>query len=708
VLLFDVVGIWPYIKILLSLLVWVTPTKYIGVKRRGTILLWIDALAKLSVVDIFTLVLGVAVLLVFIGGPDQSITSDGLYFAMKAIVIPKAGCYCILIAQRMSRASSRFLLDYHEMVVNRATVERADREGDISVTQICIEEPSSPRHSRVDIESELPSMEITGSESVQETTGNDETSRDESSTRRSSTNSPSPARLTSSASTSSLSTLKNYRWGYWGAVLAFIAIVLIFAIGCIFAPAIAFDLGAISGLAMESGKTFEEAVSEYGVFVVVSGILVRANFVLDSQVDYIGLGLLLFAVGISMSLIFIIKAIYFIKRKLRERLKRRTHPEGPSYGHEGCGLPFYFRLFQWHHMEIYLISFAIGVWQLGAIASYSMYAYCDIMTQVYDGLTFLGIAEPSTTSCFNDQATNGGNLIIIFGSLLILSISFFFEARTQYKKNIDDCMKNVDERDVPRLSLAWSRDKSKNSQYSHLTTESLSFCPMESFAGLSTPPLSPGLTRTSSLSSQNGAGSSLDSTSNGVGGDHDGAEPSSSPQQDREHNHFLSPPPDDHDQLSCPVASPCSVASSSRRSGRTSRSGVIDAICEMVTTPPASEGRMVWLSSSTESSPRDGASPSPPLMPSWSHHDEDDPREQSSSSSLPILSSPPRLSNLFHRLPFGPPRRSLPPPTETRDLTTPASAGNEDGMDAGLSRRRRIRSSGDIVRYMEENPRNFD
>jgi hypothetical protein len=681
VLLWIFTGIWPYLKLLLSLGVWLAPTKYIGVKRRGTILLWIDALAKLSVVDIFTMLLGVAVLLVFIGGPDESITSDGVYYALKAIVIPKAGCYCLLIAQRMSRVSSRFLLEYHERVVAITTCERLEKEGDMSVSQINFSTSSIP-----EIDEEImvapdnscgPSAEPRGH--CLEETFRDNGSSDES------IHQESLAQTTRTASSdSSLSILKDYRWGYWGVVFGLIAIVLIFAIGCIFAPAIAFDLSNITGLAVESEKTFEEAASEYGVFVVVSGILVQAKFVLNNKIDYIGLGLLLFAVGISFSLLFMIQAYQFVKRKLHERRKHRENPKDPLYGHDGCGLPFYFRLFKWHHMEIYLISFAIGVWQLGSIASYSMYLYCDLLTRIYDILTFLGIAEASTSQCFRDQASNGGNLTIIILSFLILSISFYFEARSQYKKNIEDCLKYIDDRDVPRFSLAWSSDRSKNTRYSHLT-ESLSIVNTESFRGFSTPPSSPGLTRISNANScENVESPSMVAADNSMEEPDNEEEDESSCSNDRSEV-----------TKSCPIATPCSVASSSRRSDRSS---VIDANCD-VAAPPLVPQPWVETLEGCEGSEDEGDAP--PLLPSWSM--EEDPPEFSSSDSAgpPTVNLPLRLNFLLDRLPIGP-RHSLPPPTPSS-----RSADHADPTDRALPRPRRVRSTEDILRYIEENPHSF-
>jgi hypothetical protein len=77
------------------------------------------------------------------------------------------------------------------------------------------------------------------------------------------------------------SSRKKFRWGTMGVIFgAGITVFIVFVIGAIFAPSISLDASSVAGLAVESGKTYEEAVSEYGVFFVVSGVLVKARFVL--------------------------------------------------------------------------------------------------------------------------------------------------------------------------------------------------------------------------------------------------------------------------------------------------------------------------------------------------------------------------------------------------------------------------------------------
>jgi hypothetical protein len=53
-------GIWPYTKQLMTLVLWFLPPSRCSISRRGSILLWLDWLAKWSMIDIFVLVITIA------------------------------------------------------------------------------------------------------------------------------------------------------------------------------------------------------------------------------------------------------------------------------------------------------------------------------------------------------------------------------------------------------------------------------------------------------------------------------------------------------------------------------------------------------------------------------------------------------------------------------------------------------------------------
>mmetsp|Transcript_4361 Transcript_4361/g.10224 ORF Transcript_4361/g.10224 Transcript_4361/m.10224 type:complete len:2166 (-) Transcript_4361:131-6628(-) len=452
IMLWAFTGVWPYIKIMLSLAMWMIPPSRLSVSRRGRILLWIDALANLSIVDIFTLIVGVALLLVFIGGPDDSYTGDDALYSLKAVVVPRAGCYCIVIAQRISRASSRFLLEYHEQAIQEATriheqakrrkaLEAHDGSGALHApsphSDSDEEEESSPLHQRHhDDDREAPSV---------------------------------PSADESHAAASAAAAKKEQRkWGIIGAYFAAFTIVIVFVIGATFAPSISIDATSIGGLTIESDQSLDQVVGSYGVFLVVSGLLLKARFVFDERIDYIGFGLLLFAGVVSVGMVLVLKVYLFIKRRLKER--KQPPKKGPSYGHKGCGIPYYIRLTKWRHMEIYLIAVAIGIWQLGSVISYAIYFYCDILTQTFEFMSFVGLVKNVPAECYNTQAVLPENLLIILGAFFALMVIFVMQARKQYKKNINDSLRWIDDNDVPHLSLAWSQDMSKNSKYAHLSS----------------------------------------------------------------------------------------------------------------------------------------------------------------------------------------------------------------------------------------------
>jgi hypothetical protein len=99
-------GIWPYLKLLSALYIWFVKPSRVPVARREKLLLWMDALTKLSIVDLVTMLIAIAALLVYIGGPGDELYDSQDLYASTLIVVPQVGFYCILIAQRLNRANS--------------------------------------------------------------------------------------------------------------------------------------------------------------------------------------------------------------------------------------------------------------------------------------------------------------------------------------------------------------------------------------------------------------------------------------------------------------------------------------------------------------------------------------------------------------------------------------------------------------------------
>jgi hypothetical protein len=459
VLMWIFTGIWPYVKIILSLFIWVLPPTKLSVSRRGRILLWLDALARLSIIDVFTMVLGVAIVLVYAGGPDDALGAEDALYRMKVVVVPGAGFYCIIISQRMSRVSSRFFLDYHQRVINMATSEHENEQHrGVSLSKYINDEQDVVSLVRRDVHGDDPSESHRSSspERTPEVFKDEEDSSDEKEHSGhfdavsvdphddwnhrdgqdvGAQNTASPA--------------ENQQWGTAGVVFGGVTIAIIFIVGCFFAPSVSLDTSDVWSLALESGNTFEEAISEYGVFAIAGMVLVKARFVLEKKSDYVGFGLLL-AVGIlSVGMTFLIQAYQFIRRKLKER--KVGSSAAPKI--RGSDLPSYMRLHKWKHMEIYLISFAIGVWQLGSLSMYAIHVYCDLLGSLYRVLSYVGLVESSNAECFRIQAKFPGNLLIICSAFIILLAAFIAQATAQYRKNVFDAIRSIGKKDVFRMSM---------------------------------------------------------------------------------------------------------------------------------------------------------------------------------------------------------------------------------------------------------------
>jgi len=60
ILLIIVAGVWPYTKQAIALALWFLPPTVVSVTTRENAYLWLDALAKWSILDIFVLVMTLA------------------------------------------------------------------------------------------------------------------------------------------------------------------------------------------------------------------------------------------------------------------------------------------------------------------------------------------------------------------------------------------------------------------------------------------------------------------------------------------------------------------------------------------------------------------------------------------------------------------------------------------------------------------------
>lgn len=87
VMIFIFSVIWPYAKQLITLVVWFLPPKALSISRRGSTLLWLDTLAKWSMIDIITLIVTIAAFRISIRSPAVGFLPDDFY-SLDLLVVP--------------------------------------------------------------------------------------------------------------------------------------------------------------------------------------------------------------------------------------------------------------------------------------------------------------------------------------------------------------------------------------------------------------------------------------------------------------------------------------------------------------------------------------------------------------------------------------------------------------------------------------------
>lgn len=428
-------GIWPYLKLLASLFLWMAPPSILSIGTRGKLFLWIDALTKLSIIDIFTMLLILAVVFVYIGGPDESITAGALY-SMKIIVVPGVSCYCLVIAQRMSRTSSRLFLDYHNQD-NLATREiwlgsrrvsgREDvKDADESVSpDVVAKEDSISMNADREIPLAAVSTIATEKDSV--------------------THDIAPRNFCSRLS---------FFGFHLGLTFGIITVLSLLIIGCIFAPSVSIDVSDLWGLALETDASYAEVASNYGVFAVVSSVLLKSQFVLGTTWDYVALGFLLTVAFVSVGMTFILSCFHLFNRVRKEGCEAFRSNEGATL----YKLPSYLSRHAYKNMEVYIVAVALGCWQLGSVSIYIIHLFCSLLDSLYSILTYVGLAQASSAECYQSQMSLPDNLLIFFVAFSILIANFCIQCSKQSRKNVEDAclMLRHENHEVEHLSSLWN------------------------------------------------------------------------------------------------------------------------------------------------------------------------------------------------------------------------------------------------------------
>jgi hypothetical protein len=320
-------GIWPYTKILMTLALWFISPTQVSVTRRGSMLLWLDWLAKWSFIDIFVLVISIAAFRVSIQSPDASYLPDSFY-SVEMMVIPQWGLYANMIAQLISQLSSHIVIHYHRQIVIKA-YERFHRDVDAIVSS----SESDSSRMRVSLD------DIAGHGSLRRS----ESEKTELPTSLSRHQFGRPHR----GETEKL-IVRSFIDKFL--ILAAIVFTVLAIVGCVL-PSFSLELFGLVGIAVEYGQDFEDATTDHSVFSVLKLLFEQASY-LGTTKDYIGLGALSVVFVSTVLLVPIILSIALLRQWFMSSTidqKRKM-----SYRIE--------ILQAWQYLEVYLVAVCVSSW----------------------------------------------------------------------------------------------------------------------------------------------------------------------------------------------------------------------------------------------------------------------------------------------------------------------------------------------------------
>jgi hypothetical protein len=103
-------GFWPYLKLMLMMFAWMSPVGMCGTEKRETMLMWLDALGKYSLVDAYVLVMMMVAFRFHIDLADEGVIVD-------VLVTPEFGFYGFLLGTMTSLAMGHIVLAFHRHAV---------------------------------------------------------------------------------------------------------------------------------------------------------------------------------------------------------------------------------------------------------------------------------------------------------------------------------------------------------------------------------------------------------------------------------------------------------------------------------------------------------------------------------------------------------------------------------------------------------------
>jgi Paraquat-inducible protein A len=338
---------------------WFASPRTVSVEKRGSLLLWLDTLAKWSIVDIFVLIVTVAGFRVSVRryvavprtvprlafmlcciSPIEPF-SPGLilpdnFYSVNLLVVPMWGLYANLIAQLLSQISSHVIVHYHRSIVKAATskITSAPRfYGLHGARGSCSSSYTFPsREANVESTDRLCDHEFSR-----------------------------PHR-------GEADTLVVRHHVNAGLKVTATCTGILVVVGCLL-PSFSIRILGIIGVMVESGQSFQDATTDYSLFGVLSLLFDQAALTTKAS-DYVGLGSLSLLMVVTVLIVPVAQSFFLVclwHCPLSSKWRGRV----------ALWIEF---LSAWQYADVFLLAVVIASW-------YAWIA-CGTLDIVALGLTF--------------------------------------------------------------------------------------------------------------------------------------------------------------------------------------------------------------------------------------------------------------------------------------------------------------------------------
>jgi len=400
--------VWPYLKQLVNLFLWILPPTKLPTSFRGSVLLWLDILGKWSIVDVFIMIVLIIGLRSSIFSPRLDFLPDDLY-KIDLYVTPMWGMYANTIAQILSQICSHVYIHYHRKIVNGAKKKFTVAANDTSSTSG--ETPFIKYDNETPLDSKINKNDGKTTPTIEFEDGNDddvfkerlccygfyrthinEKNKDE--------------RL-----------VPNKNVVDRGMIVAAIAIlflnVLVFVV-----PIFYMDSIGIYGLLTEAGRASRSSVDKFTITHFFTIFYEQAKY-LDYWHESIGLLFLgsLFiwsVILVPILLTMLLLRLWFIPMTKKQRRKMLILVE---------------ILVAWEYSEVFIFAVILQVWQTEQITSTFINHFCRGLNEEFRTLVYYDIMKPEDTQCYTRTASMSTGTFIMLGSVVILMLMTVFVTR---------------------------------------------------------------------------------------------------------------------------------------------------------------------------------------------------------------------------------------------------------------------------------------